>query len=61
MVVDEIIACKNRIQKVLGKADALGEEDVERAHSFLNVLTVFETEIACQLKTWSELCRSSLY
>ncbi|KAI0735751.1 meiosis protein SPO22/ZIP4 like-domain-containing protein [Earliella scabrosa] len=54
-VAEEIIACKDRIQKVLSKAGALGEEDVQRAHSFLNVLSVFETEIACQLKTWSRI------
>ncbi|KAI0762520.1 meiosis protein SPO22/ZIP4 like-domain-containing protein [Fomes fomentarius] len=51
----EIIACKDRIQKVLAQTDVLGEEDVQRAHSFLNVLSVFETEIACQLKTWSRI------
>ena len=40
---------------MLSKAGALGEEDVQRAHSFLNVLSVFETEIACQLKTWCRI------
>ncbi|RPD58497.1 hypothetical protein L227DRAFT_189115 [Lentinus tigrinus ALCF2SS1-6] len=54
-VAQEIVACKDRIQKVLAKAGALGEEDILRAHSFLNVLSVFETEIACQLKTWGRI------
>ena len=54
-VAQEIVASKDRIQKVLAKAGALGEEDVPRAHSFLNVLSVFATEIACQLKTWGRI------
>lgn len=39
----------------MGTMDALGEEDIQRAHSFLNVLSVFETEIACQSKTWNRI------
>ena len=54
-VAQEIIACKLRIQNVLLETDALGEEDVQRAYSFLNVLAVFETEIACQLKHWERI------
>ncbi|RDX43939.1 hypothetical protein OH76DRAFT_1128530 [Lentinus brumalis] len=54
-VAQEVVACKNRIQKVFSTTGALGEEDVRRAHSFLNILSVFETEIACQLKTWSRV------
>ncbi len=55
VVAQEVVACKNRIQKVFSTTGALGEEDVRRAHSFLNILSVFETEIACQLKTWSRV------
>ncbi|PIL30839.1 hypothetical protein GSI_07007 [Ganoderma sinense ZZ0214-1] len=36
----------------MGTVDALGEEDIQRAHSFLNILSVFEAEIACQNKSW---------
>ncbi|KAI0719068.1 meiosis protein SPO22/ZIP4 like-domain-containing protein [Cerioporus squamosus] len=54
-IAQEIVACKDRIQKVSSTTGALSEEDVRRAHSFLNILSVFETEIACQLKTWSRI------
>lgn len=35
--------------------DALGEEDIQRAHSLLNILFVFEAEIACQNKSWGRI------
>ncbi|KAI0757464.1 meiosis protein SPO22/ZIP4 like-domain-containing protein [Daedaleopsis nitida] len=54
-IAKEIIACKNQIQKVLAMAGALAEEEVQRAHSFLNVLSVFETEIACHLRNWGHI------
>ena len=46
---------KDRIQKALGTVDALTEEEIQRAHSFLNVLSVFEAEIACHTKSWSRI------
>ncbi|KAI1789167.1 meiosis protein SPO22/ZIP4 like-domain-containing protein [Ganoderma leucocontextum] len=54
-IAKDIIESKDRIQKVMGTMDALGEEDLQRAHSFLNVLSVFETEIACQNKSWGRI------
>ncbi|TBU26328.1 meiosis protein SPO22/ZIP4 like-domain-containing protein [Dichomitus squalens] len=50
-----ITMSKDRIQKVLRIVDALREEEIQRAHSFLNVLSVFETEIACHTKSWSRI------
>lgn len=54
-VAKEITSCKDRIQRIMQKTGVFGEEDVRRARSFLNVLSVFETEIACQSKTWSRV------
>ncbi|TBU48727.1 meiosis protein SPO22/ZIP4 like-domain-containing protein [Dichomitus squalens] len=50
-----ITTSKDRIQKVLRIVDALREEEIQRAHSFLNVLSVFEAEIACHTKSWSRI------
>ena len=55
MVAQELVACRERIQKASTRTGVLGEEGLQRAFSFLNVLSVFETEIACQLRSWNRI------
>ena len=51
----EIKASKDRISNMITKVGVLDEKEISRAHSFLNILSVFETEVACQMKAWSRI------
>ena len=55
MIAEEIMACKDRIHRLLAKPDVFSEEDTQRAHIFLDILSVFQVEIACELKAWDRV------
>ncbi|KAI0662358.1 meiosis protein SPO22/ZIP4 like-domain-containing protein [Cubamyces menziesii] len=51
-VAQEIASCKECIRQIVAGSNALGEEETQRAYSFLSILAVFGVEVACRLKTW---------
>ncbi|KAI0327295.1 hypothetical protein GY45DRAFT_1355763 [Cubamyces sp. BRFM 1775] len=54
-VAQEIASCKECIRQIVADSNALGEEGIQRAYSFLSILSVFGVEVACRLKTWKSI------
>ncbi|OBZ78676.1 hypothetical protein A0H81_00254 [Grifola frondosa] len=52
-IYGDITSCKKRIQGVIDNEKLLDNKDLIQTASFVHVLRVFETEIACQLKDWT--------
>jgi len=57
-IKEQIKETKTRIQRIISKNQLPGQEETERAQSFIHVLRVFEVEILCLMKEWKELLSS---
>ncbi|KAI0825283.1 meiosis protein SPO22/ZIP4 like-domain-containing protein [Trametes gibbosa] len=55
LVAQEVTSCTRCISQLISGTNALDEEDVQHARSFLSILSVFGVEIACRLKAWNRV------
>ncbi|CAL1696816.1 unnamed protein product [Somion occarium] len=55
LVAERIKSCKICIQRVIDNEKLTKSEDMQRAHSFIHILRVFETEVLCAKKEWKAL------